>query len=113
MTKRSRSKSAACAIVIATSTSLIGAAALGSAALAQQAHTSIAADDLFVPNSQTFKPGASERLVNFVKQAQTPGSECPTDVDFTVFDFSSDPLMSQVMADIRREAIEGLLRGLS
>ena len=113
MTKSARFESAVWAIVIAASAALIGAAALGFAALAQQAQTtSIATDDLFQPNTQNFKPGAGERLVNFVKQAQMPGSQCPIDVDFTVFDSSSDPLWSQTMAGTRREAIERVLRGL-
>jgi len=87
--------------------------ALGSAAYAQQAQTtSIATDELIQPDTQNFKSGAVDRLVNFVKQAHTPSSQCPTDVDFTVFDSSSDPLWSQMQADTRRAAIEGVLRGL-
>jgi hypothetical protein len=87
MTKSARFQSAVWAIVIVASVALIGAGGINPTALAQQAKTaSIAADDLFWPNTADFKPGAGAvaRLVNFVKQAQSPGSQCPTEVDFTV-----------------------------
>ena len=103
-----------CAAIAVVTAALVGTAGLNPAALAQQAKSaSIPTDDLFLPDTVDFKPGdgAVARLVNFVKQAQTPGSQCPTDVDFTVFDSSSDKLWAESMAAARRDAIEGVLRG--
>ena len=102
------------AIVIVVTAALIGVAGINPTALAQQAKSaSIPTDDLFWPDTNDFRPGAGsvERLVNFVKQAQSPGSQCPTDVDFTVFESAGDPLWASAMANWRREAIEGVLRG--
>ena len=102
------------AIVIVVTAALIGVVGINPTALAQQAKSaSIPTDDLFWPDTNDFRPGAGsvERLVNFVKQAQSPGSQCPTDVDFTVFESAGDPLWASAMANWRREAIEGVLRG--
>ncbi|MGH6769408.1 MAG: hypothetical protein ACRECO_10370 [Xanthobacteraceae bacterium] len=114
MTKRGTG-SLACTIV---AVALIGIAAFSSAALTQQAQTaSIPADDLFAgPNSPDFKGGVGkgvDRLVNIVKQAQTPGSQCPIDVDFTAMGgpHPDGTLMSQALAWARRDAIEAVLKG--
>ena len=115
MTKRGRLVLAIWAIVIVVTAALIGAAGLNTAALAQQAKTaSIPTDDLFWPDTADFKGGGGKGvvlLVDFVKQAQSPSSQCPTDVDFTVFDSSPDKLWAQTMAGVRRDAIVGVLRG--
>jgi len=102
-------------VAITVTAALIYAAGLNPAALAQQAKSaSIPIDDLFLPEDVDLKPGggAVARLVNFVKQAQTPGSQCPTDVDFTVFDAEGDPLFAQARAGARRITIEGVLRAV-
>jgi hypothetical protein len=114
MTKSARFESAGWVIVIVASAALIYAAVLNPAAQAQQAKSaSIPTNDLFWPDTADFKPGAGgvARLVNFVKQAQTAGSQCPTDVDFTVYDSTGDSMWAEAMANWRREAIEGVLRG--
>jgi hypothetical protein len=116
MTNGTRFVSAAWAIVIVVMAAVIGAAGINPAALAQQAKSAgIAADDLFWPNTPDFKPGAGAvaRLVNFVKQAQSPGSQCPTDVDFTVMGglHPDGPLMSEALAAARRDAIAAVLKG--
>jgi hypothetical protein len=87
-------------------------------ALAQNRPTqAIAADELFAgPESPDFRGGVGvgvDRLVNVVKQAQQPGSQCPTDVDFTVIGgpHPDGPVVSQALAAARRDAIEAVLRG--
>lgn len=103
-------------IAAASAAALIGATGIGSAALAQQAQTaSIPSDDLFWPDTPNFKPGpgAVARLVDIVKRAQAPGSQCPTDVDFTVLagPHPDGPLMRDALAAARRDAIEVVLKG--
>jgi hypothetical protein len=106
-----------CATIAVAMAALIGAAGFGSAALAQSGPTrAIAADDLFAgPESPDFRGGVGKGvslLTNIVQQAQTPGSQCPTDVDFTVMGGAhSDALIRQALAAARRDAIEAVLRG--
>ena len=87
--KRRSDHSLLCATIALAMAALIDAAGFGSAALAQSGPTgAIAADDLFAgPESADFRGGVGKGvslLVNIVRRAQTPGSQCPTDVDFTV-----------------------------
>ncbi|MFN0218113.1 MAG: hypothetical protein ACKVP4_04765 [Hyphomicrobium sp.] len=116
MRKRERFVSLPCLTIAVMLAALIGATGIGSAALAQQAQTaSIPSDDLFWPNTVDFKPGpgAVARLTDVVKRAQAPGSQCPTDVDFTVLagPHPEGPLIRDALATARRDVIEVVLRG--
>lgn len=107
--------------IVSLSCAAIAAAVFGitapAPALAQQAQTAgIAADDLFLPDTVDFKGGPGKGvvlLVDVVQRAQSPGSQCPTDVDFTVIGGShpDGPLFSQALGTARRDAIEVVLRG--